>query len=124
MYCNAYPYIIAPLIIRVHAGINAKRGIGARIQFRIQSGILSDGKQVQGLGIHSYSIEMQTPDAIGHDIVTDRQVSAPEKRTTLHDVGIKDRRVAEISTLFEQRNPGSGVGDAGEGIVDIRWLTV
>ena len=96
-----YTHIILLLIIRVYAAINTKRGIGAGVQFRIQSWIFGDGEQVQGLGIYSYPIEMQMPDPFGHDIVTDRQVPAPEKGTTLHDIGIKDSRVAEIGALFK-----------------------
>jgi len=113
MYRYTHTHVILPLIIRVYAAVDAKRGIRTRVQFRIQSGITGDSEQVQGLGIDPYPVDMQVFNPIGHDIVADRQVPQPEKGTALHGIGIKDSRVAEVGALFQQRRLRSGIGDNG-----------
>ena len=77
MYRYTYTHIVLLLIIRVYPAIDTKGGIRTRVQFRIQSGIFGDGEQIQSLGIDPYPVDMQMPDAIRHDIVSDGQVPHP-----------------------------------------------
>ena len=110
---HTYTQIVLLLIIWIYAAVDTKRCIRPRIQLWIQSGIFSDSEQVQGLGIYPDPVDMQVFDAFRHNIVPDRQVSAPKERTAFHDVGIEDRRIAEISALFQKRRSSAGVGNMG-----------
>src|SRR6185437_7529506 len=97
---KTYPDVITLLIIRIYTSVNTKRGIGPRVQLGIQSGIFGDGEQVQGLHIDPQPLEMQPLQFIGYDIVTDRQVSAPEEIPAFHDIGVEYAGVAEIGAFF------------------------
>ena len=86
---NIYTYIVVLLIIRINTPIVTKHGIGAWIQFGVQPGIIGDCKQVQGLNINPQPVKVKALERIRNNIVTNSQVSAPEKRTLFHCIRVE-----------------------------------